>query len=477
MLFNSTEFVFFLPVVFVVYWGMQKFCLRLQNLFLLLASYVFYGFWDWRFLSVIFFSSAVDYFLGLGMGKTDSESRRRLLLRISLLFNLGLLGFFKYFGFFIENLRDLLSTIGLNINYGTLSIILPVGISFFTFKKMSYCIDIYRGRLEPVKDAPAFFAFVAFFPQLMAGPIDRASTLLPQFMNKREFSDSAARDGLRQMLSGFMKKLIIADRLAPMVNIILANHFQYDGVTLLLGIFFLAIQLYCDFSGYSDIAIGCGRLLGFNQMQNFAVPYFSRDIAEFWRRWHISLSSWLRDYLYMPLCGLHPSRFRKSIATVSTFTLCGLWHGASWTYVFWGFLHGLLFLPLVLVKRHPRYIGTPAKDRLLPSFSETLAIIKTFTMTSIAWVFFVSSSFWQALGIFSGIVTRPFLNMDYTKYLPWLFACLVLMVLEWLQREKTHFLQIEGLPVVLRWIVYLLSVVLILIFGAFGSSRFIYFQF
>ena len=342
VLLNSLQFAAFLPVVFILYWFLQRAGRQAQNFFVLVASYVFYVFWDWRFAALLVFSTFVDFLVGRQLGVERVESRRKLLLWISIAVNLLLLGFFKYFNFFVESFVGLLGVFGIQASVRTLTIIMPVGISFYTFKKLSYTIDVYRRYIEPTSDAVAFFAFVSFFPQILAGPIDRGSTLLPQFLRKREFSDALARDGLRQILTGFMKKMVLADNLLPLVNELFTNYASYDGLSLVIGVFFAAMQLYCDFSGYSDIAIGVGKLLGFKLMTNFAFPYFSRDIAEFWRRWHISLSSWLRDYLYVPLCGTRPSRRRRAFLIVLTFTLCGLWHEAAWTYVFWGFLHGLV---------------------------------------------------------------------------------------------------------------------------------------
>lgn len=477
MLFNSLQFAAFLPVVFILYWSLQRAGRQAQNISLLVASYVFYVFWDWRFATLLVVSTLVDFLVGRQLGVARVESRRKLLLWISIAVNLLLLGFFKYFNFFVESFVGLIGLFGLNASTRTLSIIIPVGISFYTFKKLSYTIDVFRRYIEPTSDAVAFFAFVSFFPQILAGPIDRGSTLLPQFLGKREFSDALARDGLRQILTGFLKKMVIADNLLPLVNDLFTNYSEYDGLSLAIGVFFAAMQLYCDFSGYSDIAIGIGKLLGFKQMTNFAFPYFSRDIAEFWRRWHISLSSWLRDYLYVPLCGARPSRRRRAFFIVVTFTLCGLWHEAAWTYVFWGFLHGLYFLPMTLKKKHPRFIGVAGKDGFFPSFREVRAMAYTFFITSVAWVFFMADSFSQAFGLLGRAVSRPFAGLGYSEYLPLLLGCFLLLCLEWIQRRREFFLQIADLPVVLRWTIYNLAIIVILVFGAFGSNEFIYTQF
>ncbi len=477
MLFNSIHFGLFLPAFFALYWALQKLPLRVQNSFVLLGSLFFYGLWDWRIAVLLVLGSLVDQALGLALIRDSLQRHRKALLVGSLVMNLSLLGFFKYYNFFIESFASFLGLFGLSASVPVLSLLMPVGISFYTFKRLSYTIDIYRGRLEPTRDVIAFLAFVSFFPQIMAGPIDRGTTLLPQFLKRREFSNTQARDGLLQILTGFLKKMVIADNLLPLVNEIFANHGQYDGLTLVVGVFFAAMQLYADFSGYSDIAIGVGKLLGFRLMENFRVPYFSRDIAEFWRRWHISLSTWLRDYLYVPLCGEKPSRNKRGVMIVVLFVVCGLWHGAGWTYVFWGLLHGLYFLPMTLRKRQKRYLGVAGAGGFLPSLEESVAMLRTFLLVSFAWIFFMASSFADSYGVISGIITRPFQGLDYTPYLPLLVGCFLLLGLEWLQREKEYFLQIPALPLVVRWFAYSTCILIILVFGAFGSNEFIYTQF
>lgn len=477
MLFNSVSFAVFLAGVLCVYWAAARLLPCAQNLIILAASYFFYGMWDWRFLGLLVLGTLADFLVGIAMGRMAEPRRRKALLWADVVFNLGLLGFFKYFGFFLDSIAALLGVVGMTVNPTTMAIILPVGISYYTFKKLSYVIDVHDRRVEPERDPVAFFGFVAFFPQILAGPIDRATTLLPQFRQRRVFDELLFRDGTRQILAGFLKKLVFADNLLPLVNDIFTNHGRYDGLTIVIGVFFAAMQIYCDFSGYSDIAIGVGKLLGFRITPNFAFPYFSRDIAEFWRRWHISLSTWLRDYLYVPLCGPKPTRNRKGIFIVLTFTLCGLWHGPNWRFIFWGFLHGLYFLPMTLKRRHHRFIGTPAKGRFLPGFRETRAMAITFLGTSVAWVFFMGESFTQAFGVLGRIFLQPFQGLDYSAYLPLLGGILVLLGLEWFQREKEFFLQIERFPRPARWGIYCASIIVILVFGAFGSTEFLYTQF
>ena len=348
MLFNSFTFVIFLPTVFLLYWFVFNKNLKLQNFFLLIVSYIFYGWWDWRFLSLIFISSMVDYIVGLSIYKTDDSSKRKRLLLISMFVNLGFLGFFKYYNFFADSLIDLFSNFSISLHPRTLNIILPVGISFYTFQTMSYTLDIYRKKMEPTNDIIAFFAFVSFFPQLVAGPIERAKNLLPQFMKKRKFDYETATDGLRQILWGLLKKIIIADSCAHVVDYIFANYQFYNGSVLLMGVIFFAFQIYGDFSGYSDIAIGSAKLFGFDLMRNFAYPYFSRNIAEFWRRWHISLSTWFRDYVYIPLGGSYVNKWKRIRNIIITFTVSGFWHGANWTFIFWGFLNGIYYIPIII---------------------------------------------------------------------------------------------------------------------------------
>lgn len=337
MLFNSIEFLIFLPSVFILYWFVFNKNLKLQNTLILISSYLFYGWWDYRFLCLIFVSTIVDYFAGINISNQNSNHKRKLFLWFSIVFNLGILGFFKYYNFFIDSWLELLSSFGYEIkSIYTLNIILPVGISFYTFQTMSYTIDIYRGQLKPTRDFISFASFVSFFPQLVAGPIERAKNLLPQILGRREFQYKQGIQGLRLILWGMFKKVVIADSLAPTVNKIFRDYELLDGGILWLGLIYFAIQIYCDFSGYSDIAIGISKLFGFNLMTNFKFPYFSRNIAEFWRRWHISLSSWFRDYLYIPLGGSKNGK-SKSLRNIFTiFLVSGLWHGANWTFIFWG---------------------------------------------------------------------------------------------------------------------------------------------
>jgi len=391
MLFNSLEFLLFLPTVFVLYWFVFKNQLRAQNILLLVASYVFYGWWDWRFLSLIIASTFLDYFVALALQKNDSSLKRKYLLGLSLLGNLGMLGFFKYYNFFVESWVEAWANLGITMEVSTLKIILPVGISFYTFQTLSYTIDVYRKEMQPTKNFIDFAAFVTFFPQLVAGPIERASHLLPQFYKKRIFNYDQAVSGIHLILWGLFKKVVIADSCAIYVNEIFGNYDKLDSLTLLLGSVYFAFQIYGDFSGYSDMAIGFARLFGFNLMLNFNYPYFSRDIAEFWRRWHISLSTWFRDYIYIPLGGSQVGLWFQVRNTFIIFLVSGFWHGANWTFLVWGFLNALLFLPLLLLKVNRSHLITKSYG-----WVDFAKISFTFFMVCIGWVFFRADSISEA---------------------------------------------------------------------------------
>lgn len=478
MLFNSLDFAVFVPVVFVVYWFALGRRTEWQNLFILAASYVFYGWWDWRFLSLIFLSSCVDYFVGLGLGAAVKERTRRLLLLTSITVDLGLLGFFKYYNFFAESFSTAFSLLGYQWDPTTLRIILPVGISFYTFQAMSYSIDVYRRKLEPTRDIVAFLAFVSFFPQLVAGPIERASHLLPQFHRARVFDYNRAVDGLRQMLCGLFKKVVIADNCARYVNVIFGDYTGYGGSTLLLGAVLFSLQIYGDFSGYSDIAVGTSRLFGFDLSRNFAFPYFSRDVAEFWRRWHISLSTWFRDYVYIPLGGSRGPRWQQVRNVVIVFLVSGLWHGANWTFVVWGAIHAMCLLPLVLLGSRRKNREIVAEGRLRPTWRELAQMIITFALVTTAWVFFRSESLGQAVAYLGRMFSPSLFSVP--QVAPRLLAVVIVVFLfvEWCQRNKEHALQFDHVrvPRILRWGAYYLLTLSILLCAGRGQT-FIYFQF
>jgi len=469
MLFNSLEFVIFLPVVFFLYWSLGH---RKQNVFLVLASYVFYGWWDWRFLGLIVVSSLVDFFAGLAMGRTGDSRRRRWLLYASLGSNLGLLGFFKYYGFFVDSFAQLLEQAGLHANVPTLKIILPVGISFYTFQTMSYTIDVYRKRLEPTGDIVAFMAFVSFFPQLVAGPIERARCLLGQFDHPRVFDIEGAKDGCRQMLWGLFKKVVVADGLAAHINAAYGNP-DAGGTQLAFATLFFAAQIYCDFSGYSDIALGCARLLGFRLMRNFAYPYFATSIGDFWQRWHISLSSWFRDYVYIPLGGSRVSDFKRLRNLVITFTVSGLWHGANWTFVLWGFLHSLYYIPEVLLRGR---VPEP-QSQWLRSVLTAAKMFVTFTAVVLAWVFFRADSVGHAFVVLGRISAIP---SEHSTYEPPLLPLLLIGALgswEWFFRHRQHGFDVADWPRPVRWVGYYSVLALVAVLGTFSDAPFIYFQF
>ncbi len=479
MLFNAPVFWVFLPVCFLLYWELDRRAgLRLQNLFLLVASYVFYGWWDWRFLVLIFASSLTDYLVGRGLARTREATGRRVLLLASLIVNLGLLGFFKYWGFFVESTARLLTAAGMQPHLPVLRIILPVGISFYTFQTLSYTIDVYRGKAEPTKDVLAFFAFVSFFPQLVAGPVERARRFLPQFLRRRQFDPVKATDGMRQILWGLLKKMVVADNVGLVVDRVFASPEGLDWLTLLIGGVFFSVQIYCDFSGYTDIAIGTARLFGFDLMRNFAYPYFSRNLTEFWTRWNISISSWFRDYVYIPLGGSRVPRWRWGLNMVVTFTVSGLWHGAAWTFVVWGLAHGLLATFTSLTGHNTKYPHVVARGRLLPSAGEAACMLMTLVPVFATAVVFRAQSIGGAWGLLRDIATlRGGLNPGLTYYGEGLVLTAGLFIVEWLQRERPHGLAIGFMPRSLRWAVYYVCIAVLAIFGNFGQHEFIYFQF
>ena len=479
MLFNSIDFAIFLPIVFILYWFVTNKNIKLQNLIIVAASYVFYGWWSWIFLSLILFSTIVDYLVGLGLEKEENKNKRKLLLLASILINLGFLSVFKYYNFFLDNFITAFSFFGTDIKANSLNLILPVGISFYTFQTLSYTIDVYKRKFEPTKDFIAFAAFVSFFPQLVAGPIERAANLLPQFYRKRIFEYDKAVDGLRQILWGLFKKIVIADNSAKIANEIFNNSTDYSGSTLVLGAIFFAFQIYGDFSGYSDIAIGTSRLFGFNLIQNFAFPYFSRDIAEFWRRWHISLSTWFRDYLYIPLGGSRCGTSMKVRNTFIIFLVSGFWHGANWTFIVWGALNALYFIPLLLLKKNRINTNIVAQEKYLPTIKEFFQISLTFSLTVLAWVFFRAENIDHAWSYMTTIFSKSLFTMPYYAGMerPMLLVIL-LIVVEWGGRKNKFAL--ENLknkynsPI--RWMLYLLLVMSIVIYKT-GNQEFIYFQF
>ncbi len=485
MLFNSIEFLVFLPIVFLFYWfafdrfiRRSKCQLQLQNAFIVLASYVFYGWWDWRFLLLIAFTSFCSWGSGLLIGRAVSKKKAKIWMRLNVILNLGILATFKYYDFFVTEFARLfhVSSEGL-----LLKVILPVGVSFYTFQALSYSIDVYRGKMEPTKDIVAFFAFISFFPQLVAGPIERATNLLPQFQKRRRFDYDNAADGMRQILWGLFKKIVVADSCAVYVDQVFSNYSSYSGSTLLIAAVFFTFQIYGDFSGYSDIAIGTAKLFGISLMRNFNVPYFSRDIAEFWRRWHISLTTWFRDYVYIPLGGSRVTKAKVIRNTFIIFLVSGFWHGANWTFIVWGAYHALLFLPLILTGRNRKYTNQVAEGRWLPTLKETGQMLLTFFLAVLGWIIFRAEGIGQAWSYVLGIFNKSLFSLPWLKnketYLVIFVSVLVMLVVEWVNRSQEHEFKLIGkTPMWLRYVVYTILAIVIIRFSG-TPSAFIYFAF
>lgn len=479
MSFTSAAFLIFLPVVFALYWLTRR-SVRLQNSVLLAASYVFYGWWDWRFLILIMITSLSSFASGLLIvGSAESKRRDRLTVAANIVLNIGILAVFKYYNFFVDNFAVMLSSVGMSADFPTLNIILPVGISFYTFQSLSYTIDVYRKKIAATSDLVAFCTFIAFFPQLVAGPIERATNLLPQMLGRRTFSYPRAVDGCRQMLWGFFKKMVIADNCALAVDTIWQDYSSMNGTTMAVGAILFTFQIYCDFSGYSDIAIGTARLFGINLMQNFRMPYFSRNIAEFWRRWHISLMTWFRDYVYIPLGGSRRGRWITLRNTLTVFALSGLWHGANWTYVCWGLYHAVLFVPIILVSKSRKFADEPQL-----CIADVCRMLLTFLLVVFGWIIFRAPSMSQAVDyivhLAASMADSPLTIMHGKAAL--LYSA-VIVAAEWMQRRHPHALHFAGWmgaagakATVARYAVYLLiATAIILLRGE--AQTFIYFQF
>ncbi|MFB6457223.1 MBOAT family O-acyltransferase [Chitinophaga sp. Hz27] len=478
MVFNSFEFALFLPIVFILYWLVARSSLMIQNLILLVASFVFYGMWDYRFLFLLFFSILLDYTSGIMIHQAAGISKKKIWLTTSIGINLGFLFFFKYYNFFIGSFAELLQAGGFQPHLWTLRIILPVGISFYTFHGLSYVIDVYYGKVTPTRNFINYALFVSFFPLLVAGPIERATHLLPQIEKPRIFNSEKAADGLRQILWGLLKKMVIADGCASYANQIFNHSADYNGSTLLTGAVLFAFQIYGDFSGYSDMALGIARLFGFELLRNFAYPYFSRDIAEFWRRWHISLSSWFKDYVYIPLGGSREGRFKAVRNTFIIFLLSGFWHGANWTFIIWGGIHAIYFLPLLLSDRNRKNMEIVAQGRLLPSFREGFQMLSTFLLVTLAWVFFRAENAAHAFAYLREIFSPGLFHKPTVFPMTMLLLVALFMVIEWQGRAYPYALgNISlrlGRPV--RWAVYLVLLFVIILLKS-EQQQFIYFQF
>jgi len=482
MLFNSLNFAIFLPIVFILYWFAASGSYKKQNFLLLFSSYFFYSCWDLRFMFLLVFSTILDYLTGIKIYEATNKKNKLFFLWLSIIINLGFLGIFKYYNFFASSFSDVLSLLGFRSNLSTLQIILPVGISFYTFHGLSYVIDIYRNRIKPERDFVAYAVFVSFFPLLVAGPIERATHLLPQILKKRNFDYLKAVDGLRQILWGLFKKIVIADNCAEFANTIFNNSQNYSGSTLVLGALFFTFQIYCDFSGYSDIALGTARLFGIDLLRNFAYPYFSRDIAEFWRRWHISLSSWFKDYLYIPLGGSKGNLLMKIRNTFIIFIVSGFWHGANWTFIVWGLLNALFIMPSIIFNTNRNNLNIVACGKHLPTIKETLSIILTFGLTVLAWIFFRANNVTHAVNYISEIFSTSLFTMPnfagMKKSISIIFITLIFLIFEWSGREHKYAIEYLGYkwsrPT--RWAMYY-TIMLIIYFFAGSEQQFIYFQF
>ncbi len=483
MVFNSLDFFIFLFIVFVLYWLLFKKHVKIQNIFLLVVSYIFYGWWDWRFLSLILLSTTVDYFVGIMIDSNTKQSKRKQWLWVSVLFNVGLLGFFKYYNFFVDSWIDMFSMFGYHIkSTWTLKVILPVGISFYTFQTMSYSFDIYYNKLKPTRDFLSFAAFVSFFPQLVAGPIERASNLLSQITNKRTFSYNQSVSGLKLILWGLFKKVVIADSLAPIVDDIFANYSNYPASTLILGVTLFSFQVYGDFSGYSDIAIGTAKLFGIELKSNFKFPNFSRNVAEYWQRWHVSLSTWFRHYVYIPLGGSRVSKLKSVRNIIIIFLVSGFWHGANWTFIAWGAFHALAFIPVFLMGRNTIYKNSVVgENSLFPSLIEIGQVLLTFSIVTFSRIFFRSESITDAFAFIKRILS----NFTYEVYnhpmgyrMVDYYILIVLFVLYEYRIRKDERAPFKFKSKIVRFIIYTIVILGMLLFYDSNIDRsFIYFQF
>lgn len=484
MLFNSGEFLIFLPVVFGIYWSLGS-RFRWQNIFLIVASYVFYGWADWRYMGLIFGYTLCSFLSGILIGKSTSQKVRKAVLWSTVLLNIGVLMIYKYFDFFVDNFDMVFSSLGIVMDWPTLNLILPIGISFYTFQALSYTIDVYRGRIAPTRDVVSFFAFLSFFPQLVAGPIERADTLLPQFQKRRRFTYDRGVSGMKLILWGLFKKMVIADNCAQLVSDIF-NHFkEMNSLTLAAGAVLFSFQIYGDFSGYSDIARGCGRLFGINLMENFRLPYFARNIKEFWRRWHISLNLWLRDYIYFPLGGSRRGLFYTVLNILIVFSISGLWHGANWTYIAWGFLNGLMIGVLILASAaRPKKAVAPKIEKQENGWSKfygVLCSVFLFCIVTLLWIIFRSENY-----LYAWLYIRKLFSFEggweftVQPLLPAFCYIAVMLCFEIINRNRGDGLEFGGTGIMkyrtVRWGFYWLMAMVTFVFAG-SEETFIYFQF
>ena len=477
MFFNSLHFAIFLPIVFIMYWFVGHKSKINQNYILILASYYFYSCWDWRFLFLLVFSTLLDYVSAMKIEQSKTPSERKMWLWLCIAINLGFLGIFKYYNFFATSFAELLQGFGLTASPILLKLILPVGISFYTFHGLSYIIDIYYKRIKSEKNFVDYSLFVSYFPLLVAGPIERATHLLPQIKVRRKFNFNKAKEGIYQIVWGLVKKVVIADSCAIYANEIFDNHATMNSLSLVLGAVYFAFQIYGDFSGYSDIALGTSKLFGIDLLKNFNYPYFSRDIAEFWRKWHISLSSWFRDYLYIPLGGSKGSKLFQVRNTFIIFIVSGFWHGANWTYLAWGFINALYFLPLLLLNRNRKNVENFTLKFDFESVRTILNILMTFAITTLAWIFFRAKTIHEALNyikrMFSDLnFSSQYLSVERYNY-ELIFLVLAFVLVEWNNRHK-----IEPISGKYSWFKLGFCIAAIVALGVFSDIKeFIYFQF
>ena len=477
MFFNSLHFAIFLPIVFIMYWFVGNKSKINQNYILILASYYFYSCWDWRFLFLLVFSTLLDYVSAMKIEKSSTLTERKMWLWLCITINLGFLGIFKYYNFFASSFAELLHSFGVTASPILLKLILPVGISFYTFHGLSYIIDIYYKRIKSEKNFVDYSLFVSYFPLLVAGPIERATHLLPQIKVRRKFNFNKAQEGIYQIVWGLFKKVVIADSCAIYANQVFDNYHTMNSLSLILGAVYFAFQIYGDFSGYSDIALGTSKLFGIDLLRNFNYPYFSRDIAEFWRKWHISLSSWFRDYLYIPLGGSKGSKLFQIRNTFIIFIVSGFWHGASWTYLAWGFINALYFLPLLLLNRNRKNVDDFTLKLDFESFRTLFNILITFSITCLAWIFFRANTITDAFLYIKRMFQDLHFSTQYFKIERYnyelIYLVVIFVLIEWNNRTK-----IEPISGKYSWLKLSLCLAIILALGVFSDIKeFIYFQF
>jgi alginate O-acetyltransferase complex protein AlgI len=479
MIFNSLAFSLFLPIVFILYWFLFNKSAKKQNILLLSASLFFYGWADWRFLFLVIMNALLNYYIGTGISNTQKEKIKKRLLWLGLLINLGVLGYFKYFNFFYDSFADLFNLFGANLNYSSLKIILPLGISFFTFQTLGYIIDVYNEEIEPYRDLLVFTTYVTYFPKILSGPIERAQKFIPQIEVRRNFDYQLANDGLRQILWGLFAKIVVADNCAALVNNIFDNYQNQSGSMLLLGSFCYLIQIYCDFSGYSNMAIGISKLFGIKLMMNFATPFFSTNIGDFWKKWHISLTTWMMDYVFTPLSFILRKYKKKGLilSIITTFVIVGLWHGANWTFIVFGLLQGLYFIPLIF-KGNLNQPSSNAPTNLLPSLKYFFQMIGLFFLLMLTAVFFRSESVGQAVEYLSNIFsTSLFVRPDIEQIIFILPIIIFFLIIEWISKDKQHAMQFDNHSVYIAWSAYLIIGFIVVLSFKSNNSSFIYLQF